>query len=87
MTTPKKAVSPEVPDVEGSTVKRFVVKHGGAERALKRYIASFSDAEGKVGNELGMQAPSKSYRSLRILSELEAEVSDKLTKVRFKEPS
>jgi hypothetical protein len=71
-------------DADATTVRRFVTSSGGAEKALKRYIASFGD-EGAAVSEMGAQPPCRSYRSLRLLSSLTTEISDKLNAVQYKD--
>ena len=60
-----------------STVKAFVNMHGGAEIALKRYIASFS-SDAVSSSELGSRPPCRSYRALRLLSSVVRETEAKL---------
>jgi len=65
-----------------STVQQFVTNAGGsATKALKKYIASFG--EGGTKTELGSQAPCRSYRLLRCLSEF-SEIEAKLLTVQSK---
>ena len=52
---------------DGSTVKGYVARHGGPEKALRKYIASFGD--GSQANELGSRPPCRSFRSLRLVQE------------------
>ena len=72
------------PGSGASTVRRFIQRSGGPAAALRKYIASFSDAAGE-GCELGRQPPCRSYRSLRILQELGDEIAEKLNHVQHKD--
>ena len=73
-TTPKATAKEKETDTgdalgdSATTVHKFVLKHGGAVKALKRYIASFGGTDPNAA-ELGTQPPTRSYRSLRVLSE------------------
>ncbi|CAE7479132.1 unnamed protein product, partial [Symbiodinium necroappetens] len=63
------------PDVKApSTVAKFVADNGGAQKALRKYIASFS-TDGK--KTLGGAPPCRSYQALIVISEFD----DKATEI------
>jgi hypothetical protein len=72
---------PPAREEAATTVEKFIQRHGGSTKALKKYIASFSGPE--ISKELGSQPPCRSYRTLRCLSEwedVEAKLADAKTK-------
>ena len=70
------------PSEAPSTVNNYISIAGGVEKALRKFIASFSDGGEK--SELGSQPPCRSYRSLKCLQEFK-EVERKLKGARSKE--
>ena len=65
-----------------STVKGYVARHGGPEKALRKYVASFGD--GSQANELGSRPPCRSFRSLRLTRELFQEYEQKIRNIQAK---
>ena len=72
-----------------STVARFKANSGGSVKALRRFLASFSegDSTGSLGafsGKLGQQAPCRSYQFLKTIDEI-AEVSQEFEKAQTKQ--
>jgi hypothetical protein len=65
-----------------TTVRGYVAQHGGPEKALRKYIASFGD--GSQANELGSRPPCRSFRSLRLTRELFQEYEQKIRNIKAK---
>ena len=61
-----------------TTVRRFVRHNGDAKQALRKYIATFLNSE---ANELGKAPPCRSYRNLRVLADVAAEMEGEIKTV------
>ena len=70
-----------------STVRKYVARHGGPLRALRRYIAGFANDDAADDSDaLGNQPPCRSYRNLRLVEELQFDIASQLKKVGERSP-